>query len=74
MIKFYFKDGNIIWLKTQLILMQNLLNIHLNQNLLNSKLMLIKVLLVATYTITNANNTYIPYPPFFEQERIVAKP
>lgn len=70
--KFYFKDGNVIWLK--------------NKKLFNSKYVyyMYKSLFmynqihdmsagttVDTYTIVNVNMTKIPLPPLAEQKRIV---
>lgn len=71
--KFYFKDGNIIWLK-------NLINLNPKfiSYVVQSPYMLKKInngrgTTVATLTIVRSNNLLIPLPPLEEQSRIAAK-
>lgn len=68
--KFYFKDGNIIWLK-------NLINLNPKfiSYVVQSPYMLKKInngrgTTVATLTIVRSNNLLIPLPPLEEQSRI----
>ncbi len=69
---FYFKDGNVIWLKSK-----HLLNPKYTYYLYKSDYMdnmlhsMSSGTTVDTYTIVNANVTPIPLPPFYEQQRIV---
>ena len=70
--QFYFKDGNIIWLKTR-----GKVNPHFIKYAFQSDLVKRQVhdsvgATVATYTITRAKATQISLPPLPEQERIVA--
>jgi type I restriction enzyme S subunit len=69
--KFYFKDGNIIWLQfkdgfsSQYLKHQYDMPVLINQVFGNAG-----GSTVATYTITNAKSTKVPVPPLYEQERI----
>ncbi|MGX3011024.1 restriction endonuclease subunit S [Helicobacter sp. 23-1044] len=69
--KFYFKDGNILWLKkkTNDIFSKYVYYLFFS-NLLNTNS---KGSTVLTYTIINAKNTKIPLPPLDIQKRIVAR-
>lgn len=70
--KFYFKDGNVIWLKNK-----NLFDPDYVFYLYKSVFMHNQIYdmsagtTVDTYTIVNANATKIPLPPIKEQRRIV---
>ena len=69
--KFYFKDGNIIWLQfkdgfsSQYLKHQYDMPVLINQVFGNAG-----GSTVATYTITNAKSTKVPVPPLDEQKRI----
>ena len=69
--RFYFKDGNIIWLQTkggfssQYLKYQYDMPVLINQVFGNAG-----GSTVATYTITNAKVTKVPVPPLEEQNRI----
>ena len=71
--KFYFKDGNIIWLKasgkvaSKYVMQQFRFSLLLNQVFGTSA-----GSTVGTYTITNAKVTQIPLPPLPEQRAIAA--
>ena len=73
--KFYFKDGNVIWLKKK----NTLLKSSIIKYFFESFFMLKKIqdistgTVVKTYTITKAKETLFPLPPFPEQKRIVKK-
>ena len=71
--KFYFKDGNIIWLKNDSNTNSKYIEYGFQTEFLKNQINSNSGSTVATYTITNANNTIIPIPPLEEQKRIVAK-
>ena len=69
--RFYFKDGNIIWLQAK----HDFSSIYLKYQydmpaLINQVFGNAGGSTVATYTITNAKTTKVPVPPFPEQQRI----
>ena len=69
--RFYFKDGNIIWLQTQGKLSSQYLKQQYNMPILvNQVFGNAGGSTVATYTITNAKATKVAVPPRPEQERI----
>ena len=73
--KFYFKDGNVIWLKKK----NTLLKSSMIKYFFESFFMLERIqdistgTVVKTYTITKAKETLFPLPPLEEQKRIVKK-
>lgn len=69
--RFYFKDGNIIWLQTQGIFSSQYLKQQYNMPIMvNQVFGNAGGSTVATYTITNAKATKVAVPPRSEQERI----
>jgi type I restriction enzyme S subunit len=71
--RFYFKDGNIIWLKRAKGLDPTFLEqLYRTPALRNQVLGESAGTTVGTYTITNAKNTKIPFPPLLEQKRIAS--
>ena len=69
--RFYFKDGNIIWLQAK----HDFSSIYLKYQydmpaLINQVFGNAGGSTVATYTITNAKTTKVPVPPLQEQQRI----
>lgn len=71
---FYFKDGNIIWLKSNKIF-NSLFIFYLYKTpfMYNQIHDMASGTTVDTYTIVNAKKTMVPLPPRAEQERIVAR-
>jgi type I restriction enzyme M protein len=73
--RFYFKDGNIIWLKN----FDRKINSTFLKHLFEDDFVKDQIKATAsggtvgTYTITNANNTIIPLPPLEIQKQIVGK-
>ena len=73
--RFYFKDGNIIWLKN----FDKKVNSTFIKHLFEDDFVIDQIKATAsggtvgTYTITNANNTIIPVPPLATQKQIVEK-
>jgi len=71
--RFYFKDGNIIWLKE----FSDIANSHFIELLYKTDFVKDQIKAgaaggtVGTYTITNAKNTIIPLPPLEIQKQIV---
>lgn len=69
--EFYFKDGNIIWLKASLtVSSQFLKQMFLTPMVMGQVVGNSAGTTVGTYTITNAKATVIPLPPKVEQEAI----
>lgn len=69
--EFYFKDGNIIWFKTnESINSEFLKQLYLTPLILNQIFGTSTGSTVGTYTISDAKKTLIPYPTFKEQEAI----
>ena len=71
--KFYFKDGNIIWLKNK-----NLINSRFVEYAFKSDYLRIQIddgigATVGTYTIIKAKKTKIPVPPLPTQHQIVSE-
>lgn len=70
--QFYFKDGNVIWLKPKVkINASYIFWLYKSQFVVNQIKAMSSGTTVDTYTITNANNTLLPIPPLLEQKRIV---
>jgi type I restriction enzyme M protein len=73
--RFYFKDGNIIWLKK----FDEKVSSTFLKHLFEDDFVIDQIKATAsggtvgTYTITNANNTIIPLPPLAIQKQIVEK-
>jgi len=73
--KFYFKDGNIIWLKN----FNQKIDSTFVKYLFGSDFIINQIKAsasggtVGTYTITNANNTKIPLPSLEIQKKLVAE-
>lgn len=71
--KFYFKDGNILWLRN---FDKNLLStfvkyLYSSPFIANQILATAEGGTVGTYTISNAKNTKVPVPPIEVQRRII---
>lgn len=72
--KFYFKDGNIIWLKNRNIFLSKFTFYLFKSSFINNQIHEMSAgTTVDTYTIVNANKTKLPLPPLDEQERIVTR-
>lgn len=71
--KFYFKDGNIIWLKTRGNADSKYVEYAFRSDLFQTQINDGRGATVGTYTIIKAKNTNIPIPSLFEQKRIVNK-
>ena len=71
--EFYFKDGNIIWLKNKGHANSRFIEYVFKSDSLRMQIDNSAGATVGTYTITRANNTKIFLPPFSEQDRIVKK-
>ena len=71
--KFYFKDGNIIWLKTKGDIDSRFVEYAFKSDMFKSQINDGKGATVGTYTIIKAKNTLIPLPLVAEQKRIVKK-
>ena len=70
--KFYFKDGNIIWLKNTSDVNSKYVEYFFRSDMLKKQIKSApKGATVGTFTITRANNTKIPLPSLPEQIRIV---
>lgn len=69
--KFYFKDGNIIWLKTKNIIDSRLVEYAFKSDLFIKKIHSTQGATVGTLTIEKANNMEITFPSTSEQKRIV---
>ena len=70
--KFYFKDGNIIWLKKKSDIDSRFVQYAFESPFLKEYIGNSAGATVGTYTITKAKETPIPVPSFPEQKRIVA--
>ena len=71
--EFYFKDGNIIWLKNKGHANSRFIEYAFKSDSLRMQIDNSAGATVGTYTITRANNTKIFLPPFSDQDRIVKK-
>ena len=69
--KFYFKDGNIIWLKTKNGINSRFVEYAFQSDYLRKQIDDSVGATVGTFTIIKAKNTLIPIPPLPEQQRIV---
>lgn len=71
---FYFKDGNIIWLKKRHDEDSRYIEYAFQSDIVRDQIMEgSQGATVGTYTIEKANETLIPLPPLPEQQRIVTK-
>ncbi|WP_448216224.1 restriction endonuclease subunit S [Endozoicomonas sp. 2B-B] len=70
--KFYFKDGNIIWLKKKKEIDSKFVEYAFKTPKVQEFIQNSPGATVGTYTITKANETKIPVPPLPEQKRIAA--
>jgi type I restriction enzyme, S subunit len=70
--RFYFKDGNIIWLKKKTEAYSRFVEYAFQSDFLRSQIDNSVGATVGTYTIIKAKSTRIPVPPLPEQKRIVA--
>lgn len=71
--RFYFKDGNIIWLKTKNTINSRFVEYAFQSDFLRTQIDDSVGATVGTYTIIKAKNTLIPVPPLPEQLRIVGQ-
>lgn len=72
--RFYFKDGNIIWLKKRNDSDSRFIEYAFQSDVVRNQIMSgSQGATVGTYTIEKANETLIPVPPLPEQQRIVGK-
>lgn len=70
--KFYFKDGNVIWLKNKKLYdAKYIFYLYKSLFMINQIHDMSAGTTVDTYTIVNANLTKVPLPPLAEQQRIV---
>jgi type I restriction enzyme, S subunit len=70
--KFYFKDGNIIWLKKKSENESSFIEYAFRSDLLRKQIDDSSGATVGTFTIIKAKNTRVPLPPMYDQQRIVA--
>jgi type I restriction enzyme S subunit len=70
--RFYFKDGNIIWLKTKNGINSQYVEYAFQSDYLRKQIDDSIGATVGTFTIIKAKNTLIPLPPLPEQQRIVS--
>jgi type I restriction enzyme S subunit len=70
--KFYFKDGNIIWLKRKSEINSKYVEYAFKSDLLRKHIDNSAGATVGTFTIIKAKNTNIPVPPLSEQKQIVS--
>lgn len=70
--KFYFKDGNIIWLKDRGIANSKFVEYAFKSEILRQQIDDSVGATVGTFTIVKAKSTLIPIPSLSEQQRIVA--
>ena len=72
--EFYFKDGNVIWLKNKGIFDASYIYYLYKTVFIDNQIHSMSAgTTVDTYTIINAKNTIIPLPPLPEQQRIVER-
>lgn len=72
--RFYFKDGNIIWLKKRSNVESRYIEYAFQSEFVKKQVHEgSQGATVGTYTIERANETLIPVPPIAEQRRIVAR-
>lgn len=72
--KFYFKDGNVIWLKNKGVFDASYMYYLYKTVFVDNQIHSMSAgTTVDTYTIINAKNTIIPLPPLSEQQRIVER-
>jgi type I restriction enzyme S subunit len=71
--KFYFKDGNIIWLKTKNNINSRFVEYAFKSNFIKKQIHDGLGAVVGTFTIIKANNTRLPIPSIAEQKSIVKK-
>lgn len=71
--KFYFKDGNIIWLKTKNNINSRFIEYAFKSNFIKKQINDGLGAVVGTFTIIKANNTRLPIPSIAEQKSIVKK-
>lgn len=72
--KFYFKDGNVIWLKNRGVFDASYMYYLYKTVFVDNQIHSMSAgTTVDTYTIINAKNTIIPLPPLSEQQRIVER-
>ena len=71
---FYFKDGNVIWLKNKGVFDASYMYYLYKTVFIDNQIHSMSAgTTVDTYTIINAKNTIIPLPPLSEQQRIVER-
>ncbi|MCB0113570.1 MAG: restriction endonuclease subunit S [Caldilineaceae bacterium] len=70
--RFYFKDGNIIWLKKVSDASSRFVEYAFQSDFIRKQIDDSVGATVGTFTIIKAKNTLIPIPPLTEQQRIVA--
>lgn len=71
-VDFYFKDGNVIWLKNKNLVSSKFVNYSFKTRPVRKQVIGgAAITTVATFTIDNAKNTKILFPPLPEQKRIV---
>ena len=71
--KFYYKDGNIIWLKKRKEIDSDYVALQFLCPYVKKQIYKTEGATVGTYTITNANNTEILVPSLSEQKKIVSR-
>ena len=71
--RFYFKDGNIVWLKKREDVSSDYIEYCFKSPFVKRQIQsTADAAVVGTYTITNARNTKIPLPPLDQQKKIAA--
>ncbi|MCK5296774.1 MAG: restriction endonuclease subunit S [Alphaproteobacteria bacterium] len=71
--KFYFKDGNIIWLKTKNKIASKYVDYFFKTNFIKRQIHDKAGAVVGTYTITKAKNTKIIYPKSPKEQEIIVE-